>query len=162
MQYFRPRNANFESVDGFALMPASLFDAGKPDMEFVLVGFQMTISPSHPVNGTGMKKVRDRVQEIAKAYRVVPHPVQAPAPTRAVPRRGAKPGAAAEPPPEPLPFDAYLVFVVSSDQVIKKQEVKQKAGEPFVDPDSVARRQFSISLGSGFDRFFKALNGWRA
>ena len=144
------------------MMPASLFDAGKPDMEFVLVGFQMTISPSHPVNGTGMKKVRDRVQEIAKAYRVVPHPVQAPAPTRAVPRRGAKPGAAAEPPPEPLPFDAYLVFVVSSDQVIKKQEVKQKAGEPFVDPDSVARRQFSISLGSGFDRFFKALNGWRA
>jgi len=64
-QYCRPFSKNFESVDSFTIMSKQWFDEMAKD-EDVLVGFQMTVSAKHPVNGSGLKRVRERVEILVK------------------------------------------------------------------------------------------------
>lgn len=141
LQYFRPGIANFESVDAFAVLPARLFDAAAEEHLHVLVGFQMTVSQNHPVNGSGMKRVLERVRAVVKD-------LPAPPPGRTTRR----------PPQHPL-LEMFLVFVTDGGAVLTKQKVKRDDGEDFVFPDAVAK-QFSASLGRGFDDLVKATRPW--
>ena len=134
-QYCRPRSKNFKSVDSFAVLPAKYFDAGYKE-ELALVGFQVTVSSTHKVIGSGLKRVADHV----KALR----------PPVALRRKGA----AARPPPR-MPI--FLVFIGDHNQLRNKQDVVSDGGAVMVQDIGVAK-QFSLTLDSDF----QALVQWSA
>jgi len=152
-QYFRPGARNFKSVDSFAVLPQSLFDAAlkrtganaSPENAYALVAFQITVSQNHDVNGSGLKRVKDHVQRVLK----LPEPAPAPAPVPAPKSRRAK-----APPPAPAKpkLLTYLVFVLDSNVLTTVQKIKKDDGDDFVDVTTVANAQFSLTLGSGFAR----------
>jgi len=140
LQYFRPSSATFKSVDGFAILEESLFNPKAPAGVYALVAFQMTVSPKHPVIGSGLERVLKDVQSKARLPQI-------PAKTRG--------GRVQEHPPLKL----YLVFVTQSNVLCKVQNIKKDDGENFANPLSVAP-QFALSLGPGLDEFFKLTRPW--
>ena len=153
-QYCRPRSRNFKSVDSFAVMHANLFDPKAGPHAYALVGFQMTVSPEHAVNGSGLKRVLEKVQAIVQlpAEAMLPPPAPSKKATRA---------AASAPPPQPLKpkLPLYLVFVVDSAVMHKKQTLVKDAGDTMV-LDGFVKAQFMVVPSNGFDELVSLTKNW--
>ena len=136
-QYCRPTSKNFKSVDSFSVLKAKLFDARAKDDDYVLVGFQVTVSPNHPVNGTGLKRVADRVNQIVQLP--VSHSGKA----------------------KTVKLPLFLVFVGESNVLTTVQRINKDGGEAFKDV-SFIQAQFSLILDGGFGELIRLTKLWEA
>ena len=102
------------------------------------MGFQITVSPNHPVNGSGLKRVADRVNQIVKFPES--HSRKA---TKAV----------------KLPL--FLVFVGESYVLTTGQRINTDDGEAFKDI-SFVRAQFSFTLDGSFGELIQLTKSWEA
>lgn len=109
------------------------------------------------MNGTGLKHVSTRVNEIIKLP-VKPSPSPPPSPLRVGPARAARKEVTATPPSTDLPI--FLVFVGQSNLILQKQTIKKEKGGDFEDPDKFVARQFSLTLGSGFEELAAVVEKW--
>ena len=61
-QYVHPTSKIFPTLDAFAVLPHVLFDASKTGAGAdCLAFFQVTVSPTHKVNGAVLSRVKDKV-----------------------------------------------------------------------------------------------------
>ena len=141
--YYRPRVKNYESVDSFTILNKNLFDDNaKPD-ELALVGFQVTVSPKHRVNLSGLKKIVDHVRA-----RLPEQESKTPPPARM--------GKA--PPPD---LSLFLVFIGDTGVLRTVQTLVLDKGDD-AQRVSMVERQFSFTLGSVFQELIKATSQWIA
>jgi hypothetical protein len=134
--YCRPRSKTFTSVDSFAILPAKLFDPASND-EWAIVGFQVTVSSAHKVNGSGLKRVVDHVEGLRPA-------VQAPA-------ASLRPSRIQRPAQQPPPLPIYLVFIGDHNALKDKQEiVRDDSAEMTRDLNDI--KQFSLTLDQDFQK----------
>jgi len=60
-----PLVKNFPSLDAFTILRKSVLTGSKDDeSQLLVVGFQVTVSDNHPINGVGLKRVRAKVDEL--------------------------------------------------------------------------------------------------
>jgi len=125
------------SVDSFCVLKAKLFDPSAKEADYAFVGFQVTVSPNHPVNGSGLKRVADRVNQIVK-----------------LPESHSRKAKAVKMP-------LFLVFVGESYVLMKAQSIKKDDGEDFKDV-SFVREQFSFILDGSFGELVRLTKSWEA
>ena len=63
--YYRPNKKNYPTIDSFVLMDGYLLDPSNSPRKdtIVLVLIQVTVSKSHWVNGSNVKRIKDRVYD---------------------------------------------------------------------------------------------------
>ena len=64
--YAQPDKRTYEALDSLALLPLHLFDSTELDpAKLCVVGFQMTVSASHPLKGNGLENALNHAKQVS-------------------------------------------------------------------------------------------------
>lgn len=101
------------------------------------------------MNGSGVKRVSDHVSTVVTGLPAPPPPVHQ-----------SKARNAKAPPAPVLPvLPIFLVFVVDSNRILDSQPIVRDSGDNFVYTNFV-KKQYSLTLGPGFDNLTKMSKQW--